>query len=308
MEFVTAAANLRSLCYHIPPQSLFDAKGMAGNIIHAIATTNAIISGLIVVEALKLLAAGGDPASCKTSFLRQDLSNKKLITPTTLEAPNPSCMACGLARLELRLDIAAFTFGDFVTKILRGYLGLSEFIVFIGNSIIYEESEDLEEDEVELNALQLLKDLADLPAGGIGHSSFITIRDEANQSRDITAMICHQDIWDEEKYPHHFAVIGKLPEPVVVKAVGACEVQATTTDGAAAEFQPKSGKTIALEAADGSFVIMDSEDEGPAVAAGAAKRKIGADEDDGSTFVGGKRAKQEATTHEYNDDDVIELD
>lgn len=37
-------------------QSLFDAKGMAGNIIHAIATTNAIISGLIVAEALKLLA------------------------------------------------------------------------------------------------------------------------------------------------------------------------------------------------------------------------------------------------------------
>ncbi len=39
-----------------PPQSLFDAKGMAGNIIHAIATTNAIISGLIVTEALKILA------------------------------------------------------------------------------------------------------------------------------------------------------------------------------------------------------------------------------------------------------------
>lgn len=28
---------------------------MAGNIIHAIATTNAIISGLIVVQALKIL-------------------------------------------------------------------------------------------------------------------------------------------------------------------------------------------------------------------------------------------------------------
>ncbi|GFH18075.1 SUMO-activating enzyme subunit, partial [Haematococcus lacustris] len=44
------------MCYAIPTQSLFAAKGMAGNIIHAIASTNAIISGLIVVEALKLLA------------------------------------------------------------------------------------------------------------------------------------------------------------------------------------------------------------------------------------------------------------
>ena len=39
------------------------AQGMAGNIIHAIATTNAIVGGLIVIEALKLLA--GHPEHCK---------------------------------------------------------------------------------------------------------------------------------------------------------------------------------------------------------------------------------------------------
>ena len=55
VEFVTAASNLRSYCFNIPLQSLFNAKGIAGNIVHAIATTNAIISGLIVIEALKLL-------------------------------------------------------------------------------------------------------------------------------------------------------------------------------------------------------------------------------------------------------------
>ena len=49
----------RSECYSIPTLSLFDAKGMAGNIIHAIATTNAIISGLLVLEALKVLAGPG---------------------------------------------------------------------------------------------------------------------------------------------------------------------------------------------------------------------------------------------------------
>ena len=38
-------------------------QGMAGNIIHAIATTNAVISGFIVIEALKLLA--GVPEACK---------------------------------------------------------------------------------------------------------------------------------------------------------------------------------------------------------------------------------------------------
>ena len=38
-------------------------QGMAGNIIHAIATTNATIAGLIVIEALKILA--DLPKACK---------------------------------------------------------------------------------------------------------------------------------------------------------------------------------------------------------------------------------------------------
>lgn len=35
--------------------SLFEAKGIAGNIVHAVATTNAIVAGLIVIEAIKVL-------------------------------------------------------------------------------------------------------------------------------------------------------------------------------------------------------------------------------------------------------------
>ena len=63
VDFVTAASNLRSHSYGIPLLSLFEAKGIAGNIIHAIATTNAIVAGLIVLEALKLL--GGRRQECK---------------------------------------------------------------------------------------------------------------------------------------------------------------------------------------------------------------------------------------------------
>ena len=56
VDFVAAASNLRSSCYAIPPQSSFSAKGMAGNIIHAVATTNAMVAGLLVTEAIKVLA------------------------------------------------------------------------------------------------------------------------------------------------------------------------------------------------------------------------------------------------------------
>lgn len=55
VEFVTAAANIRAASFGIPMQSLFEAKGIAGNIVHAVATTNAITAGLIVIEAIKIL-------------------------------------------------------------------------------------------------------------------------------------------------------------------------------------------------------------------------------------------------------------
>ena len=55
LDFVAAAANLRATVFDIVPKSKFDIKQMAGNIIPAIATTNAIIAGLCVTEAFKVL-------------------------------------------------------------------------------------------------------------------------------------------------------------------------------------------------------------------------------------------------------------
>lgn len=57
-------------------------QGMAGNIIHAIATTNAIVSGLIVLEALKLLA--GAPQACQTSFLHNQVCDGQEASEATL--------------------------------------------------------------------------------------------------------------------------------------------------------------------------------------------------------------------------------
>lgn len=55
LDFVTSAANIRSAVFGIDRKSRFDIKQMAGNIIPAIATTNAIVAGLCVLQAYKVL-------------------------------------------------------------------------------------------------------------------------------------------------------------------------------------------------------------------------------------------------------------
>lgn len=55
LDFVAASANVRSTIFGIDRKSRFDIKQMAGNIIPAIATTNAIVAGLCVLQAFKVL-------------------------------------------------------------------------------------------------------------------------------------------------------------------------------------------------------------------------------------------------------------
>jgi ubiquitin-like 1-activating enzyme E1 B len=55
LDFVTASSNLRAHVFNIPLQSPFSVKQIAGNIVHAIATTNAMAAGLELMELLKIV-------------------------------------------------------------------------------------------------------------------------------------------------------------------------------------------------------------------------------------------------------------
>ncbi len=122
MDFVAACANIRAHIFSIPNKSRFDVKSMAGNIIPAIATTNAVIAGGIVLEAIKLLM--GDFDMCKTAyFTKKPNPRKKIIVPCQLNPPNPKCYVCAeKPEVNISLNLEKTTVKLLEEKILKGAL------------------------------------------------------------------------------------------------------------------------------------------------------------------------------------------
>lgn len=96
LDFVAASANIRSTVFGIERKSRFDIKQMAGNIIPAIATTNAIVAGLCILQAFKVIKGEFDQAKevcCRYPELRylSRLLTLQLGLPDTLRTCSPSC-------------------------------------------------------------------------------------------------------------------------------------------------------------------------------------------------------------------------
>merc|ERR1712151_858554 len=104
------AANLRMENYRISRISRWDAQSIAGAIIPAVASTNAIVAGLEVAQLIHVLDCKkrGLPmqgSRCRTVWVRYpEPSRKKILQPSSLQKPNKSCLVCGskMARVTLK--------------------------------------------------------------------------------------------------------------------------------------------------------------------------------------------------------------
>ncbi|KAA3462887.1 SUMO-activating enzyme subunit 2-like [Gossypium australe] len=210
VEFVTAAANIRASSFGIPLRSLFEAKGIAGNIVHAVATTNAIIAGLIVIEAIKVLKK--DSNNYRMTYCLEHPSKKLLLMPVEPYEPNKSCYVCSETPLSLEVNTHHSKLRDFVEKIVKAKLGMNFPVIMSGASIIYEVGEDLEEDMVAIYAANLEKALSELPSPVIS-GTVLTVED-LQQEFSCRINIKHREEFDEEKEPDGMLLSGWVEAPV----------------------------------------------------------------------------------------------
>jgi ubiquitin-like 1-activating enzyme E1 B len=140
LDFVAAIANLRAYTFGIEATSKFDIKQMAGNIIPAIATTNAIIAGACVLQAVKVFRGDFNKAPMFVTARSTDR-----LMASDHRPPNPKCDICSQAQTQLTIDPVRARLGDLVT-VLKDELGYGEDVsIFSQAGLIYENDEDMEE-------------------------------------------------------------------------------------------------------------------------------------------------------------------
>ncbi|KAF1956337.1 hypothetical protein CC80DRAFT_413523 [Byssothecium circinans] len=189
LDFVAASANLRSIVFGIERKSKFDIKQMAGNIIPAIATTNAMTASLCVLQAFKVMR--NELQKAKMVFLAPNGTERRL-TSEALSAPNPECPVCSVAQTTVEVDLARATLNDLVEGVLRLELNYGEeFSVNSGTGILYDPEEDM----------NLSKTFAEL---GLESDSFLTIIDDSQEDTRVNLVlnIIGKEL-DKDQKPYH---------------------------------------------------------------------------------------------------------
>ncbi|CAM1504011.1 Fc.00g016020.m01.CDS01 [Cosmosporella sp. VM-42] len=192
LDFVAASANIRSTIFGIERKSRFDIKQMAGNIIPAIATTNAIVAGLCVLQSFKVLQ--GEYRQAKEVFLTPFAEGRLLAADKSRE-PNRDCPVCGVYNTSVVVDIARTTLNDLVEDFIKSQLGFQnkEFTINNDVGILYESADD--DDEAD----NLPKKLSDL---GIKKDSFLTVIDEDDEDTFVNLVLNVQEgVFEADRKP-----------------------------------------------------------------------------------------------------------
>ncbi|RKP18070.1 hypothetical protein ROZALSC1DRAFT_30194 [Rozella allomycis CSF55] len=233
MEFVTSASNLRSIVFEIQTKSLFQAKSMAGNIIPAIATSNAMVSSLAIISLIKLLK--NEKSKLGTTFLSPHPLPKvpRLLTHCkTLSRPDPNCSFCSANRAITKVDTNETNLNSFINLIASSFeFEAEEATVMIDGRLLFDPDFD-DNLEKSLNSL------------GIKDASIVVVSTE-----------------NEEQHPIYISIVhSQADQPMIYNIVKAANLKKrkaeSESDDSDREIDAKKIKSVEV-IADQDFVLIE---------------------------------------------------
>ncbi|XP_034482542.1 SUMO-activating enzyme subunit 2 [Drosophila innubila] len=254
MDFVAACANVRSNIFDIERKSRFEIKSMAGNIIPAIATTNAITAGISVMRAFSVLQSKWEQCKAVYARLRLNGRNQFLVADAFFPEPNPNCYVCASdPAITLRIDTKRVQVKAFRDEVLIKALNMvnPDVTVESTGSIIISS----EEGETECNEQKMLCDMNIV-------DGIILKCDDFFQNYELSIIISHFEAEREDSLFEVIADKSQLQPKQQKKSQGKEET----------ETESRSQKRTANG--------KDSTDDGPSTSKRNRPTKVDDDDDD----------------------------
>ncbi|XP_074026893.1 ubiquitin-like activating enzyme 2 isoform X2 [Leptinotarsa decemlineata] len=240
MDFITACANIRAHIFSIPTKSRFAIKSIAGNIIPAIATANAMIAGLVVLHAFRVIIQEFE--KCPSIYLRKKSIHSKFVLASDkqISKANPTCYVCSPKPfVNVFVNVEVMTVKEFETEVLKKHLNMvAPDAVLDGKGMVVISSE---EGETEANDNKKLNEI------GIVDGSILKC-DDFLQNYELTVAINHYEAKNKED--PSFKVVAN---PEDLKAKEPLNVESETKNGVEAKDVDS----------DDDLMIMDDDQEDP---------------------------------------------
>eukprot|EP00826_Nyctotherus_ovalis_P013093 TRINITY_DN13501_c0_g2_i1.p1 TRINITY_DN13501_c0_g2~~TRINITY_DN13501_c0_g2_i1.p1 ORF type:complete len:391 (-),score=110.62 TRINITY_DN13501_c0_g2_i1:202-1374(-) len=213
LGFVYASANLRAMNFSIPVESQFKIKEIAGNIIAAISSTNAMVASMQVLEAIKIIENPNTPA-IRDIFV-SNMQTRLVSSVSAIGSPSANCWVCSKQQkvIKLQADLTNLTLGTFIEKFVKAELGIAEPLIEYGSNMVYESGEGLDVEEVKMYEKRLKESMS---SNGIGEEVF-TVEDYV---QDVKAKVQLEDTkLDPNEFPFFYKSIENAGSYTVTEAV-----------------------------------------------------------------------------------------